>query len=167
MTRKLLLAALLITALPAAALAQGSDRGTGPVATAWGPRFGFASSPDQFLVGAQLDLGNLAPDLTLTPNLEIGLGDHATTLSLSGDLHYHFRVKNSPWRPYVGGGITFTHVSYDLPPGFDDSDTFVGASLLAGAIVPTQSGSRFFSEIKLGLGDVQDFKLLVGWNFAL
>ena len=166
MIRKILIAALVVSALPALAIAQDDTRGTGPVATAWGPRVGFSSDPDQLLFGGQLDLGNLAPDLTLTPNAEIGFGDDATTFALSGDLHYHFRLQGSPWRPYVGGGITFIHISVDTPVG-DVSDTEVGASILGGAIVPTQSGSRFFVEGKFGLGDVQDFKLLVGWNFAL
>lgn len=165
MLRKILMVGLVAAGLPAAAFAQSSS-GTGPVVTAWGPRLGFSSGPDQFVFGGQLDLGNLAPDLTLTPNVEIGLGDNATTFALNGDLHYHFRVQNSPWRPYVGGGIGFTHISIDTPFG-DVSDTDVGASILGGAIVPTQSGSRFFVEGKLGLGDIADFKLLIGWNFKL
>ena len=166
MTRKLLRAVLVVAALPAAAFAQ--SRGTGPVATAWGPRVGFSSGPDQVLFGAQLDLGELAPDFTLTPNFEVGVGDHVTTLSLSGDVHYHFRVQNSPWRPYVGAGLTFIHSSFDnVVPGFNDSSTDLGATIIGGAIVPTQSGSRFFVEGHLGLGDVHDLKLLIGWNFKL
>ena len=163
--KKLLIAILLFASLPALALAQSSG-GAAPVATAWGPRFGFSSGPDQFLFGGQLDLGNIAPDLTLTPNVDIGIGDHATTFAMNGDLHYHFRVEHSPWRPYVGGGLAITHISIDTPLG-DVSDTDLGASIIGGAIVPTQSGSRFFAEGKLGLGDVHDFKLLVGWNFKL
>jgi len=166
MKKALWIAVLLAAALPAVALAQ-SDRGTAPVATAWGPRFGFSSGPDQFLFGGQLDLGNLAPDLTLTPNVDVGIGDDATTIALNGDIHYHFRVRNSPWRPYVGGGVAFTHINVDLGPFGDASDTDVGLAIIGGAIVPTQSGSRFFVEGKLGLGDVHDFKMLIGWNFAL
>jgi len=167
MTRKLLLAALLAAVLPAAALAQTSQSTGGPVATAWGPRIGFASGPDQLLMGAQLELGEIAPDVTIIPNVEIGVGDHTTTFSISGDAHYHFRVQNSPWRPYVGAGLTFIHYSFDVPPGFDDSETDLGASLIGGAIVPTRSGSRFFTELHLGLGDIHDFKLMVGWNFKM
>ncbi|MEO5617433.1 MAG: hypothetical protein ABIS67_06650 [Candidatus Eisenbacteria bacterium] len=165
MLKRLWIALLFAAALPAAALAQSSS-GTGPIATAWGPRFGFSSGPDQFLFGGQLDLGDLAPDLTLTPNVDIGIGDNATTIGLNGDIHYHFRVQNSPWRPYVGAGIAFTHINVETPGG-DYSDTDVGLAIIGGAIVPTQSGSRFFIEGKLGLGDVHDFKLLIGWNFRL
>lgn len=167
MVKRLWITLLFVAALPAAALAQSSS-GTGPVATAWGPRLGFGSGPDQFLFGGQLDLGNLAPDLTLTPNVDIGIGDHATTIALNGDLHYHFRVQNSPWRPYLGGGLAFTHINYDSGPGYGGySDTNVGLAIIGGAIVPTQTGSRFFVEGKLGIDNVQDFKLLIGWNFRL
>jgi len=167
MTRKLLLAVLVVAALPVAAFAQSSGSTGGPVATAWGPRIGFGGSPDQLLLGAQLELGEMAPDLTIIPNVEIGVGDNVTTLSLSGDVHYHFRVQSSAWRPYVGAGLTFIHASIDAPPGFDDSSTDLGATLIGGAIVPTRSGSRFFTELHLGLGDVHDFKLMAGWNFAM
>lgn len=163
--KKFWLAMFVLAALPAAAFAQQSG-GYAPVATAWGPRFGIGTSPDQFLFGAQLDLGAIAPDLTLTPNVDIGIGDHATTVSFGGDLHYHFRVQHSPWRPYVGGGLDITHISFDSPFG-DADDTDVGLNLLFGAIVPTQSGSRFFVEGKLGLDTIQDFKVLAGWNFKL
>ena len=162
MLRKLLVALFMVAALPAIALAQSSG-GTGPVATAWGPRFGFSSGPDQFVFGAQLDFGEVAPALTLTPNVDIGLGDNFTTVALNGDLHYHFRVKGSLWRPYVGGGLGITFASSDGA----GSDTDFGAAILGGAIVPTQSGSRFFVEGKLGLGNIADFKLLIGWNFKL
>lgn len=167
MTRKLFFAVLLAAVLPGAALAQNSSSSGGPVATAWGPRIGFGSGPDQLLFGAQLELGGIAPDLTIVPNVDIGLGDNVTTFSLSGDVHWHFRVQSSAWRPYVGAGLTFIHASFDAPPGFDDSSTDLGATLIGGAIVPTQSGSRFFTEPHLGLGDVHDFKLMAGWNFAM
>jgi hypothetical protein len=159
----MLLVGFAVALLPAAALAQ--SRG-GPVATAWGPRLGFSSGPDQFVVGAQLDFGEVAPDLTITPNVELGVGDNTTTFAMNGDLHFHFRVNNSLWRPYVGGGLGITHFSVDTPVG-DFSDTDVGAAAIVGAIVPTQSGSRFFLEGKIGLGDIADFKALVGWNFRL
>ena len=167
MTRKLFFAILLAAVLPGAAFAQNTPSSGGPVATAWGPRIGFGSNPDQLLFGAQLELGGIAPDVTIIPNVDIGVGDNVTTLSLSGDVHYHFHVQSSAWRPYVGAGLTFIHASFDAPPGFDDSTTDLGATIIGGAIVPTQSGSRFFTELHLGLGDMHDIKLMAGWNFRL
>jgi hypothetical protein len=121
------------------------------------------------VLGGQLDLGEIAPDLTLTPNLELGLGDDFTVIAINGDLHYHFLIQGSPWRPYVGGGLGVNFIQFDAPASFqgDDSTTEIGANLILGAIVPTRSGSRFFTEMKFGIGDIPDFKWLVGWNFAL
>ena len=167
MVKKLIALCVLALAIPVVALAQSSSGSGGPILTAGGPRIGFSSGPDQVLFGGQLDLGNIAPDLTLNPNGEIGFGDDATTISLCGDLHYHFQLNDSPWRPYVGAGIGFTHISVDLGPFGDASDSFVGMNIIGGAIVPTQSGSRFFAEMKLGIGDIPDFKLLIGWNFRM
>lgn len=159
--KKLLCLGALLALLPTTALAQQR------LATAFGPRVGVSTGPDQLVLGGQLDLGEVAPDLTFTPSGELGFGDHTTTIQLNGDFHYHFRVQGSPWRPYLGGGIGIAFYSFDVPAPFDDSDTAVGANVVAGAIVPTQSGSRFFTELKLGIGDVPDLQILVGWNFAL
>ena len=163
MLRKWILACALAALLPAAAHAQ--DRLT----TAFGPRIGVSLDPDQLVLGGQLEMGELAPDLTFVPNLELGFGDDITTIQLNGDVHYHFLVSGSAWRPYVGGGIGVAFYSIDLPPGFsgDDSFTEVGLNIIGGAIVPTQSGSRFFTELKLGIADLPEVKILVGWNFNM
>jgi opacity protein-like surface antigen len=166
MLRKLVLWTLLLAVIPVAALAAESGSSAG-IVTAWGPRVGFSTGPDQILLGAQLDMGNLAPDLTLTPNFDVGFGDSQTTVSLNADLHYHFHVRSSQWRPYAGAGIGFTHINYDSDVIGGGDDSFVGGSLIGGAIVPTKSGSRFFIEGKIGLGDIADFKMMIGWNFPM
>jgi hypothetical protein len=162
MIRRLFPLVLLLLVVPAAVNAE-------PIGNAFGPRIGISTDPDQLVLGGQLDLGEIAPDVTLTPNLELGIGDDFTVFALNGDLHYHFLIQGSPWRPYVGGGLGINFISFDAPAGFqgDDSEVEIGANLIAGAIVPTRSGSRFFTELKFGLGDIPEFKWLVGWNFAL
>ena len=164
MLRKLVLVAFIASGLPAAAFAATSSGGS-PF-NAWGPRVGFSTGPDQFLVGAQLDFNEVAPNIGFVPNIDFGFGDHETTINLNADLHYMFTIHNSSWRPYVGAGvgITFANFSDDVGGG---SETDVGGSLIVGATAPTKRGSRFFSEAKLGLGDIADFKLLVGWNFPM
>ncbi len=159
MRKRFVVLSLILAAIPSVALAAGSSSSSGGmVVTAWGPRLGFSSGPDQFLVGAQLDLGQIVPDFTFTPNADLGVGNDETTISLNADFHYHFRIQNSPWRPYVGGGVGFIG---------GNGGSVGGGSLIGGAIVPTQSGSRFFAELKFGLGDLPDFKMVVGWNFAM
>jgi hypothetical protein len=151
---------VLATALPAAALAQSR------VATAMGPRLGFSTDPDQLVVGGQMDFGEIAPDVVFTPNLELGVGDNAIVFAVNADIHYHFKIEGSEWRPYLGGGLGANFVDFDGPIG---SETAIGANLIVGAIVPTRTGSRFFTEARFLLGDavLPDLKLMVGWNFKM
>ncbi len=137
------------------------------VTTGIGPRVGFSSGPDQVVFGGHVVIGEVAPDITFDPSFEVGLGDNLTVLAFNFDLHYHFDT-NTRWRPYAGAGATISVVSYDSDTyGNRDSNTDAGGSLILGAGVPTASGNRFFSELKLGLGDVPDLKFMVGWNFKL
>jgi hypothetical protein len=147
--------------LPLSALAQG------PVVNAYGVRAGFSTSPDQLVLGGQMSIGEVAPNLTFDPNLEMGFGDNVTIIGFNLDMHYHFDIANSKWRPYVGAGAGINWIQFDLPPGVgDDSVTKVAGGVIFGASVPTQSGNRFFGELKVGLGDwAPDLKMLVGWNF--
>uniref|UniRef100_A0A832MNM7 Outer membrane protein beta-barrel domain-containing protein n=1 Tax=Eiseniibacteriota bacterium TaxID=2212470 RepID=A0A832MNM7_UNCEI len=163
MLRRFLAFALVALVVPAAALAQSR------VGNAIGPRVGLSSDPDQLVLGGQLDLGELAPDITFTPNLEFGFGDDFLVVAVNGDLHYHFLIQGSQWRPYVGGGLGINFIDWDAPAWYrgDTSETEVGANLILGAIVPTRTGSRFFTEMKFGIGDIPEFKWLVGWNFGM
>ncbi len=132
-----------------------------------GPRVGFSVDPDQIVFGGQLIIGEIAPQLTFDPSLEFGFGDHTTVIAANFDLHYHFAVSGSAWRPYAGGGVGLNFIEFDNGPFQDNSDTEVGGNLVIGAGVPTQSGNRFFGEMKLGLGDIPTLKMLVGWNFKI
>ncbi len=152
----LLLAALLV---PAAASA-------GTFSTV-GPRLGFSTGPDQILLGGQLQIGDAAPNLDFVPNVDLGFGDDVTVISANGDFHYRLNVEGMTWQPYVGAGIALNFISFDAGPLNDESDTQAGGSIILGADVPTRSGNRFFTELKLGLGDTADFKALAGWNFKL
>ena len=134
----------------------------------YGPRVGFSSGPDQLVFGGQMIFGEIAPDITFDPSLEFGFGDDQTIIAVNLDGHYHFKISGSRWRPYAGAGLAISFISFDNGPGNgDDSDTEVGGALIIGAGVPTAAGNRFFSELKLGLGDVPDLKLMVGWNFRM
>jgi hypothetical protein len=136
------------------------------IQTGYGARIGFSSGPDQLVFGGQLIVGEIAPNITFDPSLEFGFGDHQTVITTNFDLHYHFDISSSSWRPYAGAGVAVNFVTFDNDTfGNKDSETDVGGSLVGGASVPTKAGNRFFAELKLGLGDTADFKLMVGWNF--
>jgi hypothetical protein len=141
---------------------------THQVQTGYGPRVGFSTGPDQLVFGGQLIIGEIAPNITFDPSLEFGFGDHQTVICTNFDLHYHFDVSSSSWRPYAGAGVAINFVTFDSEEfGNKDSETDVGGSLIVGAGVPTKSGNRFFGELKLGIGDNADLKMMVGWNFKM
>ena len=126
-----------------------------------GLRVGFSSSPDQFLVGGQLELPPVAHNLYIVPSGEVGFGDHATTLSFNGDLQYRF-VVHSEVRPYAGGGLAVYYVNVDG----GGSDTNLGADILGGVFFNQNSSNPMFVEAKLGLTDeVPDWKFIYGINF--
>lgn len=162
MLKRLLILSVFAALLPLPALAAG------PVGNAYGFRAGFSTSPDQLVLGGQMSIGEVAPNLSFDPNIELGFGDNLTIISFNLDMHYHFDLANSSWRPYLGGGAGINLIQQDQPPGVsDDSQTKVAGGLVVGAGVPTRSGNRFFSELKVGLGDwAPDLKLVVGWNFG-
>jgi hypothetical protein len=159
--RLLCAAAFLALMVPATGHAEA-------VASSFGPRVGLSVNPDQIVLGGQMVVGELAPDITFSPNVEFGFGDHVTVIALNLDGQYHFRIQNSAWRPYLGFGLGVNFWEFDAPPGFrDNSDTEVGGNLIVGAGVPTRSNNRFFTEARFGLGDIPDLKIMVGWLFAM
>ena len=155
----LLLVSLLIC-LPAAA---DSSRPVGFCGA--GPRLGLTVNPDQIHVGGQLDFGDLTPGLMIIPNLELGFGDHTTTVAPSFELDYRFRHNWSAWSPYLGGGFGPIFYSFEGGAG---SDTRFGVYVEGGFSrqLTGKNLGRFFVEGKLGLGDAPDFKVTAGWMFG-
>ena len=131
-----------------------------------GPRIGFSSNPDQFVLGGQLDIPEVAPNISFDPALELGFGDHVTLVQLDFNLHYNFTLQSSKWRPYVGAGVGVGFFNFDSEVG-GESDTNFGGNIIVGAAVPTRRGNHFFTELKLGVGDLPDLKLVAGWNFPM
>jgi len=152
-----LMVGLLFT-LPALA----SNRGAGY--RGFGPRVGYTINPDQVHFGAHIDFGDLAGNLMMLPNLEVGIGDDLTTIAPSFELDYRFRSDWGAWTPYLGGGMG--PVFYSAKHG-GGSSSKLGIYLQFG-IGRGSSGSEsghFFLEGKLGLADAPDGKVTVGWTF--
>jgi Outer membrane protein beta-barrel domain len=161
MLKKIVLAGLLALLPLAAHAAQ-------PTVTGGGPRLGLSSNPDQFVLGGQLTIGGFAPDWSFDPSLEFGIGDNVTVIQLNADANYHFRLQDSDWAPYVGGGLGIASFSIDLPaPLRDHSETNLGVNVIGGVSVPTAAGNRWFGELRFGLGDIPDIKFIGGINFKL
>jgi hypothetical protein len=157
-----ILVALAIAAVAAApALAQEEAGGASPTLQKFGLRAGWTSwdSLNQFHFGAHYLAGELFPNVELTPNVEIGVGDDATIVAVQADLAYQFtEFFQKPWGLYGGGSLAF---NYYKPSGFD-SDTDLGLSLVAGGKYDFASGRQGMLEIRVGLMDSPDFKLTVG-----
>ena len=160
----LLLSALVLSALPAASAEMGL-RG-------WGLRAGVASDPDQVLLGAHWDLGDVAPQLRMVPNVQLGIGDDATVLEGTLPVHYVFKTSDAGFAPYVGGGLAVAWIDFDHDDNGhgndfdeDDSDVELGAKVLGGLEWGMRSGNKFFVELNLGIGDIHDFQAVAGWTF--
>jgi len=178
MIRKIVLAALIALGIAsiaqAATPAKSSSHGSSTASLNYiGPRVGFSVDPDQAVVGGHMS-ASFAPDWTFNPSVEVGFGDHATVTALNFDAEYHFQIKNSNWAPYVGGGLGVNFVSqhYDAvyPFGsYDINDTVTGLNVIIGTTIPTASGQRLFTEMRLGAGDsaMPELKGMFGWNFKI
>lgn len=135
-----------------------------------GPRLGLTINPDQFHFGGHIDFGDLAENLMILPNLEIGIGDHVTTVAPTFELDYRFRPDWGVWTPYLGGGIGPIFYSWknDWNDRHNSSSTELGLYIQAGigkGSSRSESG-HFFLEGKLGLADAPDAKFTVGWTFG-
>lgn len=161
--KKLVILVMVICMMANVALAQ--DESTGSTI---GARAGYSLSPDQFFLGAHMDMGQIVGPMRLVPNVEIGFGNDLTLVCLNGDLVYDFA--GTPWS--VGGelGIIFTSwddQGYNDIPGvdIDTSSTDVGLSVLGDYRLEMSNGKTLLLEGKLGLSNSPDFKFTVGYNF--
>lgn len=159
MLRRSLLALAILVMIPAASIAQSF--------TAYGPHVGFSSGPDQFLIGGQLQMGEVITNLDFVPSADLGFGDNSKTVSLNGDFRYRLPMRRA-WQPYLGAGIGIHFISANQDAaGVDNTNdrTLTGGHLLVGADVANANRSRFFLELKLGMADSPDMKALAGWSF--
>ena len=116
-----------------------------------GLQAGMSVNPDDFLIGVHFRSHDLAENIYVVPSVEAGFGD-VTMIAGNLDGHYQFKT-SSDLRPYVGAGLTINWFDWD-----GGSDTKVGGSILAGIDLTP----KFYFETKVGLGDVPDWKFIVG-----
>ena len=144
---------VLTLASPHAALAQAGGVGV---------RAGVSGSPDQFYFGAHADTGPLIDRLSFRPNLEVGLGDHVTTIAANFEFVYWFPHRRQPWGLYAGGGPALNVYRWDAGRFSDShSETDPGFNLLVG--IAHRKG--VFAEFKVGLIDSPDIKFGIGYTW--
>lgn len=118
-----------------------------------GIHLGASVDPDDFLFGLRFHSHPIEEYFTIVPNVELGVGD-VTMVAGNLDGHYNFKTE-SKYRPYVGAGFTVNWFDFD-----GGSDTEVGGSILGGVHL----NEKWFFETKVGLGDVPDWKFIVGFE---
>jgi opacity protein-like surface antigen len=129
----------------------------------WGVRFGLTDDPNQFVVGAQYDFGEITNGVHFEPNIELGFGDDFTILSTTAAAHYHFKDVEKI-RPYAGAGVALAYVDIDHAQG-DDSEIEIAVKAIGGIMWPLKNKRDFFVELNLNFGDIQDAQLMAGWRF--
>ena len=118
-----------------------------------GLRGGLSLDPDNFLVGLHWSGKPLGESIYFVPSVEAGFGD-ATMIAGNADFHYVFKT-SSELAPYAGAGATLNWFDFD-----GGSETDFGGSIIGGI----RLSPKLFLEAKAGLGDVPDWKFIVGFN---
>lgn len=151
----LLIVSLLVLILPAASSA-------GPGLHGIGPRVGVSFGPNQFVFGGHGDFGDLFPQTRwVLPVVEVGLGDGETWVTVGTDLLFHPDTEYGGWTPYVGGELAFQFAS----AGGEDL-TELGLLGVVGASRPVAETNRFGLELKFGIIDSPNARLLAVWTFG-
>ena len=126
-----------------------------------GVRAGVSIDPDQVYIGGHYETDALVDRLHFRPNVEAGIGDDLTLLSLNFEFAYKFPSRHG-WRLYAGGGPAVNFYSRDN--GRDngrDSSSEAGLNILLGV----ERSSGLFFEFKIGALDSPNLKFGVGWTF--
>ena len=111
--------------------------------------------------GAHLYLGELWPNVELTPNVEIGLGDDVFIMTISGDVTYLVtEFFSHPWGLYGGGSLSFNLVN----PQDSGTETDIGLSGLVGTKYTFANDHIGMAEIRFGIMDSPSIKLTFGYT---
>lgn len=130
-----------------------------PVGPALGIRAGLSQNPDQFVIGAQAELGSLG-QATIAPSLDLGLGDPGDVIAANLDLRFYLF-------PLPQTGIHFYAAAGPTVAFFEGGSEEVGLSLTAGAKIPMKGTGRYNVEARFGIGDIPDLKVMLGILFGL
>jgi len=125
-----------------------------------GFRAGVSGDPGQFYIGAHMDLKEVIKRVWFRPNLEVGVGDGLTLISVNGEFVYFWKgQQNRHWMPYAGLGPAF--VIQAFREGRGDSGVGPGLNFVAGI----QERKGLIVEMKIGAFDSPGFKAGIGWSW--
>ncbi|MDO9694503.1 MAG: hypothetical protein Q7W56_07205 [Candidatus Latescibacteria bacterium] len=139
----------------------------GPMA--FGVRGGYVDAGDGgFFAGGHVKGLNITPEIALVPNVEVAFFDGFKLFSFAADANYSFvEADLNGFIPYAGGELGLHMFKWDdAPPGFDDSYTKMGISILGGLEKSLDETKSLMFELKIGLSDyAPDMKFTVGLTF--
>jgi hypothetical protein len=125
-----------------------------------GVRAGVSGDPGQFYIGAHMDLKEVTKRVWFRPNLEVGVGDGLTLISLNGEFVYFWKgQQNRHWMPYGGLGPAFVIQAFSAGNG----ESGVGPGL--NFVVGIQERKGLIVEMKIGAFDSPGFKAGIGWTW--
>lgn len=117
-----------------------------------GVRVGISGDPDQFYFGGHVETAPVVDRLRFRPNVEIGLGDHVTLVTLNFEFAYMF-PSQQPWNLYAGGGpaLNIIHTDQDTS-GEGGFNLLVGAAHRGSLFVEFKVGALKSPNVKFGVG---------------
>jgi hypothetical protein len=122
-----------------------------------GVRVGASTDPDQFVLGGHYETKPLVDQVTFRPNVELGLGNDIKVTTFNFELAYHFDYPaRKAWNVYAGGGPALVWAN-----SHGNNDTGGGFNFLVGI----QAREGLFGEVKAGLMDSPNFKVIIGYAF--
>jgi hypothetical protein len=128
----------------------------------FGVRAGFGINPDQFVFGVQAVLGRTMKIARIAPSADIGFGDDVTVFAFNLDARLFFSPPGTATAFYCGIGPTIA--VFDPKEGVGDTE--IGLSVAPGLRFPLGSKHAYNAEVRFGIGDVPDLKIMVGVLFG-
>ena len=124
---------------------------------------GGSIDPEQGYVGVFYQTPDIGGRFRLRTGLDGGFGQDLRLGTINIDFVYLLPLGSGPWKFLTGGGPTVVLLTY--PDGIDDRGTEVtaGGSWLLGFA----HDNGFFTEFRIGGGNVPALKMGVGWALKL
>jgi hypothetical protein len=168
-------AAVLASMIPLTTVTAAERDGARKRPEGWGLRAGFSSAPDQFVLGLHYDAGEPARRLRFMPNIDLGVGDHRTVVTVNPDLVYSFPLERAG-SIYAGGGCGVVWRNWDgstyavdakgRRARRNDRETDLGIAGIFG-YRSRWSGRTVFLDAKIRLSDAYPgVKLMAGTKFG-
>ncbi len=126
-----------------------------------GVRMGVSIDPDQIYFGGHFEAGPVMESLWVRPNLEVGIGNDITSISLNFELAYWIPLESKTWKTYIGAGPALNVYIVDTGTGGRDSNVEPGFNIL----MALAHNGGLFTELKLGALDSPDLKFGIGFSW--